>query len=153
MFASILEFDPAGRLLTSFGADMFIFPHKIYVDHDGNLWVADQRGPNARELAKSPDSKNKGHIVRKFSPDGRVLLTIGTPGVPGDPPDHLTEPTLPRHLRRIDDDERRGDEGDQDGDAEQDDQQLLTDSDIGWAACPGRKRRELMVSHGICTRI
>ena len=46
---------------------MFIFPHKIYMDRDGNLWVADQRSANERELTKSPQEKGKGHIVVKFS--------------------------------------------------------------------------------------
>ena len=89
----ILKFDASGRLLRSFGAGMFIFPHKIHVDLDGNIWVADQRTPNERELAKSPDAKSKGHVVVKFSPEGKVLLTIGTPGVAGNPPQALTEPT------------------------------------------------------------
>ena len=33
--APILEFDPSGKLLTSFGTGMFIFPHGITVDRDG----------------------------------------------------------------------------------------------------------------------
>jgi sugar lactone lactonase YvrE len=89
----ILKFDASGKLVRSFGGNMFIFPHKIYADPEGNLWVADVRTANERELAKSPEAKNKGHIVRKFSPDGNVLLTIGTPGVPGNPPQSLTDPT------------------------------------------------------------
>ena len=40
----VLKFDSAGNLLKSFGAGMFIFPHKIYVDRDGNVWVVDLRG-------------------------------------------------------------------------------------------------------------
>ena len=32
-------------------------------------------------------------MVVKFSPKGEVLLTLGTPGVRGNPPDALTEPT------------------------------------------------------------
>ena len=89
----IHKFDASGNLVRSFGAGMFLFPHKVYMDKDGSVWVADQRGPNERELAKSPESKNKGHIVVKFSPEGKVLLTIGKPGVAGNPPEALTEPT------------------------------------------------------------
>src|SRR5215469_17011623 len=63
----ILKFDSSGNLVKSFGAGMFIFPHKIYMDRDGNLWVADQRSANERELTKSPQEKGKGHIVVKFS--------------------------------------------------------------------------------------
>lgn len=88
----VLKFDSSGKLLKSFGAGMFIFPHKMYVDRDGNVWVVDMRSANDRELKKSPDAKGKGHTVVKFSPEGRVLLTIGKPGVAGNPPDALTEP-------------------------------------------------------------
>src|SRR5271165_3604697 len=37
----ILKFDPEGKLLTSFGAGMFIAPHGIYADKQGNVWVTD----------------------------------------------------------------------------------------------------------------
>src|SRR5260221_4402211 len=90
--APVLKFDSSGNLLKSFGAGMFIFPHKMYVDRDGNVWVVDMRGANERELKKSPEAKGKGHTVVKFSPEGKVLLTIGRAGVAGNPPDALTEP-------------------------------------------------------------
>jgi DNA-binding beta-propeller fold protein YncE len=89
---AVLKFDSSGKLLRNFGAGMFIFPHKMYVDRDGNVWVVDMRGANERELKKSPEAKGKGHTVVKFSPDGKVLLTLGKAGVAGNPPDALTEP-------------------------------------------------------------
>jgi DNA-binding beta-propeller fold protein YncE len=89
----VLKFDSSGNLLKSFGAGMFIFPHKIYMDRDGNVWVVDARGPNEGERKKNPEEKAKGHLVIKFSPDGQVLLTLGKAGVAGNPPDALTEPT------------------------------------------------------------
>jgi NHL repeat-containing protein len=89
----VLKFDSAGNLLKAFGAGMFVVPHKIYVDRDGNIWVADQRGLNEREREEHPQEPPKGHTVVKFSPDGKVLLTIGKAGVAGNPPDALTEPT------------------------------------------------------------
>lgn len=89
----VFQFDASGRLLRNFGAGMFVFPHKIYVDRDGNVWVVDERGLNERERAKFPQESRKGHTVVKFSTEGRVLMTIGTPGVPGNPPAALTEPT------------------------------------------------------------
>ena len=91
--APVLKLDASGNILKSFGADMFVFPHKIYVDPDGNVWVVDERGPNDRERRKSPNQNPKGHTVVKFSPEGKVLLTIGQAGVAGNPPDALTEPT------------------------------------------------------------
>jgi sugar lactone lactonase YvrE len=37
----ILLFDASGKLVRSFGAGQIIFPHGIYVDRDGNVWVTD----------------------------------------------------------------------------------------------------------------
>jgi sugar lactone lactonase YvrE len=79
--APVLEFDPAGKLLKSFGAGMFIFPHSLFVDNDGNVWVADGLGKD--EI---------GHQVIKFSPDGKVLMRLGKAGVGGDGPDTLNQP-------------------------------------------------------------
>jgi streptogramin lyase len=78
----ILHFDPSGKLLASFGAGMFVFPHGITVDHEGNVWVADADGKNG-----------KGHQVVKFSPDGKVLMTLGKAGMPGDAPGYFNRPT------------------------------------------------------------
>jgi DNA-binding beta-propeller fold protein YncE len=72
---------------------MFVWPHGIHVDRDGNVWVADSRGANAEELGKFPGEAPKGSVVVKFSPEGKVLLTLGKPGVRGSPPDALTDPT------------------------------------------------------------
>ena len=91
--APVMKLDSSGHLLKSFGAGMFIFPHKIYVDRDDNIWVVDARSANARERAKYPDAKPKGHVVVKFSPEGKVLMILGTPGTAGDPPQALNEPT------------------------------------------------------------
>ena len=91
--APVMKFDDAGNLLKSFGGGMFIFPHKIYIDRDNNVWVADQRDINEREKKTLPYAGGKGHAVYKFSADGQLLMTIGRPGVAGNPPDGLTEPT------------------------------------------------------------
>ena len=77
----ILEFDPSGKLLKSFGSGMFIFPHGIYCDKDGNIWITDGQGKDG-----------KGQQVFKFSPDGKVLMTLGKAGVPGDGPDTFDQP-------------------------------------------------------------
>ena len=53
--APVMKFDSSGKLLKSFGAGMFVFPHNIYVDADGNIWVVDARSANARERKKNPD--------------------------------------------------------------------------------------------------
>ena len=91
-WAPVHKLDADGNILKSFGAGLFVFPHKIYVDRDSNVWVVDMRAMNAREKLKYPDARPAGHTVVKFDPDGKVLMTIGTPGVAGNPPDALTEP-------------------------------------------------------------
>ena len=81
-----------GKLLASFGAGQFIFPHGMHVDRDGNIWVTDGRAANEMELAKFPDARGKGHTVTKFSPDGKVLLQLGKPGVGARGTDTFLEP-------------------------------------------------------------
>ena len=85
-------FDETGKEIRSFGGGMFVWPHGIHVDRDGNLWVTDARVATAEERIKFPGEDKKGSVVVKFSPDGKVLMTLGRPGVKGDPPDALTEP-------------------------------------------------------------
>jgi DNA-binding beta-propeller fold protein YncE len=89
----VQKFDESGKRLRSFGGGMFVWPHGLHVDRDGNLWVADSRVATPEELKKFPGEKDKGSVVVKFSPECKVLMTLGTPGVVGNPPAALTEPT------------------------------------------------------------
>ena len=79
----------------SFGAGLFNFPHGIRVDRDGNVWVTDHGNPPTK----------LGHQVFKFSPDGKVLLTLGHAGMSGNAR-HVQQPVgrsrrpQRRHLRR-----------------------------------------------------
>jgi sugar lactone lactonase YvrE len=79
--APILKFDASGKLVKAFGEGLVIFPHGIYVDQDDNVWVTDGQAANG-----------KGHQVIKFSPDGKVLMTLGKAGVAGDDPDTFNQP-------------------------------------------------------------
>ena len=88
----IVKLDPNGRVVAMLGAGQIIWPHGLDVDAQGNVWVADARLANENELRENPAARNLGSVVRKFSPSGALLLTIGTPGAMGDPPTHLTEP-------------------------------------------------------------
>ena len=88
----IVKLDPDGNVVQSFGAGEIIWPHGMDVDPEGNVWIADARVANARELEANPSAANKGSAVIKFSPEGEVLMVLGTPGEIGDPPTHFTDP-------------------------------------------------------------
>ena len=87
--APVQKFDASGNLVTSFGAGMFIRPHGIHIDFDGNVWVTDGEGPDGED----PRRDGKGHQVFKFSPDGTLLMTLGKAGVAGDDPDEFNMPS------------------------------------------------------------
>jgi streptogramin lyase len=102
----ILKFDRSGKLVKSFGAGLLVSPHGIYVDRDGNIWVTDYQdnaprpargaAPAGQPAPPQPAARatgpvgvaagaTKGHQVFKFSPDGKLLLTLGRPGGAVDP--------------------------------------------------------------------
>ena len=80
--APIQKFDASGRQVVSFGSGLINWPHGLGVDGDGNVWVTDGRAGN-----------DKGETAIKFSPDGRVLMTLGKAGVAGDAPGMLNGPS------------------------------------------------------------
>ncbi|MEA2988106.1 MAG: hypothetical protein QOG83_817 [Alphaproteobacteria bacterium] len=86
------HFDESGKEIRSFGGGMFVWPHGIHVDRDGNVWVTDARVASPDELKTFPGEDRKGSVVVKFSPQGQVLMTLGKPGVRGNPPGALTDP-------------------------------------------------------------
>jgi DNA-binding beta-propeller fold protein YncE len=87
-----VKLDPQGNVVQSFGANLIIWPHGMDVDADGNVWVVDARAATARELEENPAAAGKGHTVLKFSPNGELLMTLGTGGEAGDPPTHFDAP-------------------------------------------------------------
>ncbi len=87
---TVLKFAADGSLVKSFGAGMMIFPHGIHVDRDANIWVTDGQdnapvqagaaGTAAAERNGPAPGATTGHQVFKFSPDGKLLMTLGKPG-------------------------------------------------------------------------
>jgi sugar lactone lactonase YvrE len=77
----ILEFDADGNLIKSLGAGMFVVPHGVYVEKNGNVWATDNSGKDG-----------KGQQVIKFSPEGKELMRLGKAGVAGDGPDTFNQP-------------------------------------------------------------
>ena len=80
----IFKFDRnTGEVLANFGGGIMVTPHGIHVDAEVNVWVTDFAG-NAEGT--------KGHQVHKFSPDGELLMSLGTAGQPGSGPNQLNQP-------------------------------------------------------------
>jgi len=78
---SVYLFDATGKVQKAFGAGLLLSPHGIDVDRDGNVWVTDcacTLGRNAQ-----PQNPPAGHQVFKFSPDGKLLMTLGKAGGAG----------------------------------------------------------------------
>jgi len=91
--AAVFKFDENGKLVTSFGAGMFVSPHGIFVDRSGNVWVVDcactGRGGRGTDTASARPVK--GHQVFEFSPSGKLLMTLGKPGG-GSGSEYFTQP-------------------------------------------------------------
>lgn len=80
----IFKFDRnTGEILANFGGGIMVTPHGIHVDADGNVWVTDFVGN---------EEGTKGHQVHKFSPDGELLMSLGTAGQPGTGPNQFNQP-------------------------------------------------------------
>jgi DNA-binding beta-propeller fold protein YncE len=77
--APLMKFDASGKFERAIGANLFAVSHALYVDRDGNVWAGDQIARNG-----------KGADLIKFSPDGKALMTIGKPGMPGNGPAYLS---------------------------------------------------------------
>jgi peptidylamidoglycolate lyase len=62
-------FSRDGRFVKTFGDDgLFQSAHSVTVDAQGFLWVTD----------------SAAHVVHKFNPEGKLLMTLGKKGVAGD---------------------------------------------------------------------
>ncbi len=78
----VMKLDGDGKILVNFGGGLVNWPHGFYVDRAGDVWITDGRGENG-----------KGNTVIKFSPDGKVLMTLGKPGQAGAGPGMLDTPS------------------------------------------------------------
>lgn len=64
----VIVFDRDGNFRRSWGEGLFTRPHGITIGPDDCVYCTD----------------DLGHCVRKFSPEGKLLLTLGAPGQPAD---------------------------------------------------------------------
>lgn len=60
----LVAFDKDGSYVRSWGTGLFKVPHGLRVDSAGDIWTTD----------------NGNHVLRKFNPEGKLLMTIGTEG-------------------------------------------------------------------------
>jgi sugar lactone lactonase YvrE len=73
----LICFDRGGEVLGSWGEGVFVRPHMVKCDEDDNIWAID----------------DNGHALYLYSPEGEVLRTLGTKGVPGENGSHFDKPT------------------------------------------------------------
>lgn len=64
----VVVFERDGTFRSSWGEGLFARPHGLHIGPDDSVWCSD----------------DLGHVVRKFTADGRLLLTLGTPGQASD---------------------------------------------------------------------
>jgi DNA-binding beta-propeller fold protein YncE len=74
---SIIEFDKAGAMVRTWGDGVFVRPHALKFDREGNLWAAD----------------DQGHIVVKMDEKGRVRMVLGRKNLKGETNDLFDRPT------------------------------------------------------------
>ena len=68
----VIELNPAGTVLKTWGAGLVVWPHGFRIDHEGYLWLTDGRAADG-----------KGQQVLKLRRDGTVVMRLGTAGVSG----------------------------------------------------------------------
>lgn len=82
----LLVFDQKGKFLRSWGDGLIKVAHGLKIAPDGKVWVTDIGH----------------HLVFKFGPQGKLLMTLGTKGKPGRAKRSSTSPrTLPWMQRAI----------------------------------------------------
>ena len=74
---ALLVYDRGGAYLDTWGAGLLKNPHLLWVDAEDRVYAAD----------------TDDHTIRCFSPQGEVVRTWGTPGVPGAPDQPFNQPT------------------------------------------------------------
>jgi sugar lactone lactonase YvrE len=77
----LVELDPNGTVLKTWGDRMFVWPHGLRIDREGFIWVTDGRAADGR-----------GQQIFKMTPEGKVVLTLGTKGVAGETPETFSGP-------------------------------------------------------------
>jgi len=77
----VMQFDAKGNFIKAWGAGLFLFPHGFTIDNRDHLWITDGHV-----------AEGKGDVVMEFDQNGKLLRTLGKPGVSGAGPDTFHEP-------------------------------------------------------------
>ena len=72
----LLQYNKKGEYLKGWGEGLYKVAHGLKTDRAGNIWTTD----------------NGNHVLRQFSPEGKLLLTLGEVGVAGDGEKHFKSP-------------------------------------------------------------
>ncbi len=62
---AVLVYNSAGKIVNTWGAGLFNFPHGFAFDKEGNLWISDAQ-----------PGDGKGNQAFKFTRDGKLLMTL-----------------------------------------------------------------------------
>ena len=62
----VIVMDPTGKIINTWGEGLFSNPHSVTVAPDGNIFLVD----------------NGDSTVRKYTPEGELLMMLGTPNEP-----------------------------------------------------------------------
>jgi sugar lactone lactonase YvrE len=89
----IVRFDPSGKIVKTFGNGLFVQAHGFCRDRDGNFWAGDGGAFVATTGEDIPEAKGRGFQFFKFSPEGKMLVTLGKAGVSKAGPDTFISPT------------------------------------------------------------
>ena len=84
----ISYFDASGKIVKSMGQGTFVQAHGMCRDRDGNFWAGDS-GP----FGDNPSAAGRGFQVFKFSPEGKLLLSLGKAGLSKAGPDTFVGPS------------------------------------------------------------
>ena len=82
----IMQFDANGKFVKAFGKGLLQFAHGVFIDKQDHIWVTDNVPTDGT------GSKTQGHVVLEFDTSGKLLRTMGKPGVPGSAPNGFKEP-------------------------------------------------------------
>ena len=73
----LICFDREGEYLHSWGEGEYVRPHMVKCDGEDNVWLID----------------DNGHVLHLYTPEGELLKSLGTKGVPGEDGSHFDKPT------------------------------------------------------------